>query len=94
MVTLPIQGTDIDFKIDTGADISVLSEITFSVLKYKPQLKNANVKLESPGGTLHCKGQFNAVTVYRDKQYSFDAFVVAGRHIHNLFGEMQPVLWA
>ncbi|XP_060723274.1 uncharacterized protein K02A2.6-like [Tachysurus vachellii] len=86
MVTLPIQGTDVDFKIDMGADISVLSEITFSVLKYKPQLKDVNVKLESPGGTLHCKGQFTAVTVYRDKQYSFDAFVVAGSHIHNLLG--------
>ncbi|KAI7800957.1 hypothetical protein IRJ41_017925 [Triplophysa rosa] len=86
MVTLPIQGTDIDFKIDTGADISVMSEKTFSVLKYKPQLKNANVKLESPGGTLHCRGQFRVITVYRDKQYNFEAFVMTGPHVYNLLG--------
>ncbi len=86
IVTLPIQGTEIDFKIDTGADISVISEKTFSLLKYKPQLKRVNVKLESPGGALHCRGQFKATTVFKDKQYSFETFVVTGHHVNNLLG--------
>lgn len=55
MVTLPIHGTNIDFKIDTGADISVISDKTFSVLKYKSQLSKVNVKLESPG--VHCTAE-------------------------------------
>ncbi len=58
IVTLPIQGTEIDFKIDTGADISVISEKTFSLLKYKPQLKRVNVKLESQG--VHCTAEDNS----------------------------------
>lgn len=28
-VSLPIQGSEVDFKIDAGADISVISEKTF-----------------------------------------------------------------
>ncbi len=45
-----------------------------------------NVKLESPGGALHCRGQFKATTVFKDKQYSFETFVVTGHHVHNLLG--------
>ena len=46
-------GSDIDFEIDMGADISVISENTFSSLKFKDKLSNVNAK-KSPGGKLHC----------------------------------------
>ena len=68
-VSLSIQGSELDFKIDTGADISVISENTFSRLKFKPKLSNVNANFESPGGKLHCKGQFTATTTVKDKQF-------------------------
>ena len=46
-VSLSIQGSEVDFKIDTGADISVISENTFSSLKFKPKLRNVNAKIRS-----------------------------------------------
>ena len=46
-VSLSIQGSELDFKIDTGADVSVISENTFSSLKFKPKLRNVNAKIRS-----------------------------------------------
>lgn len=37
-VTLRIQNTDVEFKIYTGADISVISEQTYEALNKKPDL--------------------------------------------------------
>lgn len=37
-ISLPILDTAVEFKIDTGADVSVISEKTFSNLKYKPKV--------------------------------------------------------
>ncbi len=50
---LPIQGIEIDFKIDSGADTSVIPEDTFSQLKYKPKLRKTVNKLVSPDGKLN-----------------------------------------
>ena len=36
-ISLGKPGSEVDFKIDTGADISVISENTFSSLKFKPK---------------------------------------------------------
>lgn len=68
-VSLPIHGTEVEFKIDTGADISLISENTLSSLKHQPQLKFAQVNLESPVGKLHCKGQFTATTAIKNRQF-------------------------
>lgn len=49
-VELLIKGTAIDFKIDTGADTSVISENTSSTLKNMPPLKSTVTKLDGPRG--------------------------------------------
>ena len=76
-VFLPINGRDVKFKIDTGADASIISRKTFLSLKEKPALHAAhNVQLHSPGGKLKIIGQFNTDTVFKDQKYSFRIFVV------------------
>ena len=76
-VCLPIHGRDVRFKIDTGADASIISKNTFLSLKEKPALHTAQkVQLHSPGGKLKIIGQFNTDTVFKSQRYYFRIFVV------------------
>lgn len=83
-VKLSIQGTEIDFKIGSGADTSVISEKTFNKLKHKPQLRKQARRLESPGGTLDCMGHFIATTVWKKKRFRFKVNVLKGSHSSHL----------
>ena len=58
--TLKIGSQEISFKIDTGADVSVISYDTYKSLFPKPPLHNTNAILQSPGGKLSCVGTFKA----------------------------------
>lgn len=49
MVQLLIGATPVKFKIDTGADINIVAEETFSKLVPAKALETANVTLNSPG---------------------------------------------
>ena len=50
-VDLKLEGSTVSFKIDTGADVNVLSESSWKSLPLKPRLHPArNAHLSSPGG--------------------------------------------
>ncbi|RXN04213.1 Retrovirus-related Pol poly from transposon [Labeo rohita] len=83
-VTLRIQDTDVQFKIDTGADISVISEQTYEALNMKPDLTSANAVLDCPGGKLRSAGRFETSTHYRGNKYCFTVFVITGQYVSNL----------
>ena len=85
-ITLNINNTPVTFKIDTGADISVMSEITLNSLLKKPKLHVTNSVLHSPGGQLVCKGKFEAKTSFKNHDYCFSIFVIAGAQANNLLG--------
>ena len=76
MVPLEVCGTSINFKIDTGADISVMSHTTFQTLPRCPVLQPAKVMLSTPGGKPQIRGEFTAVTTYKDKVYEFRVVVI------------------
>jgi len=71
-----INGTPCDFKIDTGADVSIISEEIFKGLKVKPKLKQSSVVLSTPGGNLKHSGQFIARTQLGGKVFHHRVFVV------------------
>ena len=77
VVTLDINTKPVQFKIDTGADISVMSEATWQDIN-KPQLTKSQVCLTSPGGGLDCLGEFTTHTTWKGKQYSFRVAVIKG----------------
>ena len=77
VVTLDINTKPVQFKIDTGADISVMSEATWQDIN-KPQLTKSQVCLTSPGGELDCLGEFTTHTTWKGKQYSFRVAVIKG----------------
>ena len=78
IVQLPMCGSVLDFKIDTGADISVISHSAWQALKVKPELQSPSVNLDSPGGKLHVHGIFVAKTRHRGTNYSFRVAVIDG----------------
>ncbi|CAL9695394.1 unnamed protein product [Knipowitschia caucasica] len=83
-VKLPIQGTQITFKIDSGADTSVIPDETFEKLAYKPKLRRPANKLESPGGKLNCVGYFIATTMRKEKRFRFKVNVIKGSQSSHL----------
>ncbi|KAK6493915.1 hypothetical protein HHUSO_G330 [Huso huso] len=85
-IDLMIQGTAVNFKIDTGADTTVISETTYFGLKNTPQLQSTGVTLDSPGGKLKCVGQFLAKTKYKAREYQFKVYVISGSPVSNLLG--------
>ena len=60
--TIAVNGSPVLFKIDSGADTSVMSEASFERLARKPRLKPVKTTLQSPGGTVTTRGQFIAKT--------------------------------
>lgn len=81
---LVIKDTVVPFKIDTGADVSIISDQTYRNLKRKPQLKRSNIVLTSPGGRLSVKGEFTAKTVVKQKNFKFRIIVVSSSLNNNL----------
>eukprot|EP00117_Sycon_ciliatum_P008805 scpid39753/ scgid0465/ Retrovirus-related Pol polyprotein from transposon 17.6; Protease; Reverse transcriptase; Endonuclease len=60
-----LQGTCVDFKIDTGADVSVISDALYHQLQNPPVLKPCTKRLISAANTpLHTVGLFTASVTY------------------------------
>ncbi|KAK7103074.1 hypothetical protein V1264_021199 [Littorina saxatilis] len=79
MTTLKFGGCDVPFKIDTGADVSVISSAQYRKLKPCPQLSKTSAILRSPGGILKCEGQFVAISKVHDQLHSLRLFVVQSK---------------
>ena len=85
-IELRINNKLIDFKIDTGADITIISEEMFESLPSRPKLEPSNVVLSSPGGRLNCKGQFATQINHKGESYQIMIFVISGKHSNSLLG--------
>ncbi|GFO27147.1 retrovirus-related pol polyprotein from [Plakobranchus ocellatus] len=62
VVKLKIRETIVPLKINSDADIPIMSDRTFRQLMNKPKLKEFRISLTSPGGKLAVAGEFDAVT--------------------------------
>ena len=82
-VVLHVNKKPIKFKIDTGADISVMLVSTYEAPPQRPKLKSSNAMLSSPGGVLNCKGQFTAEISLKNKLYFIDIYVIDGACVNN-----------
>ncbi|ROL43556.1 hypothetical protein DPX16_13487 [Anabarilius grahami] len=83
-VQLEIGSTPVSFKIDTGADVCIMTEAAFKMPKPEKRPLTAKTVLNSPGGRLNCIGQFTAHTELKNNQYSFKVFVIRGETTNNL----------
>ena len=83
-VMVHINQKPVQFKIDTGADICVMSESTYQALPKCPQLQPSNAILSSPGGKLNCKGKFTANIALKENTNCEDIYIIEGPCVNNL----------
>ena len=75
-VSLHINGATVEFKIDTGADVSVVPKSLLNKLKIT-SLKQSKKNLQGLGSnTLAVQGKFTAVITYKRKKVTEDIYVI------------------
>ena len=79
-VPLSINGSSpIMFKLDSGADRTLIRTTDFQSLSPTPVLTPVSTQLRGPDGNLlHIHGQFEATTSWEGRQVSFNAMAVDG----------------
>ena len=69
----------VEFKIDTGAEVTAISQETFCSLQKKESLRKFSKALYGPGNKrLTVLGQFNATLQYKQRSTQQEVFVVKG----------------
>ena len=62
-VTLKVKRMRLRFKIDTGADVTIIIKKTWLAMKDKPRLEPTAVRLNSVGGQLKAFGQSRSIGI-------------------------------
>jgi len=83
-ITLKMYDVNVDFKIDSGADATIVSHDTYKHMHNAPALQPPDTAFCTLAGELHCLGWFEARTQYKEDIYTFQAYVVQGNT--NLLG--------
>lgn len=73
---LKINHGNVAFKIDTGADVTVISAAQFYKFSSPPKLQKPTTLLRSAGGMMECLGQFDTLASMHNKQYKVRIYVV------------------
>ena len=71
-----MNGRPVDFKTDTGADVSVISKEVYDGLRPRPRLRQSDAILRSPGGTLPYLGMFTTYVDIGNQTVPFRVFVL------------------
>ena len=77
--TIPVNGLPVTFKLDSGADSSIISQSTYLKLNPQPTLSPARLRLQGPSGNdLPILGFFMAHTNFHSRDLTFQVYVVDG----------------
>jgi hypothetical protein len=77
-LNLKVCERNVKFKLDSGADVCVLSENTYRSMPIVPKLKECALKLKSVNGDLRCLGTFVTKVRHKKTIYVLKFYVVAG----------------
>eukprot|EP00731_Ephydatia_muelleri_P009037 Em0004g1375a len=77
-VTLQLQGISVRFKIDTGADVTVILESVFKRIRNANLMHSDRILCGPAKNALHVIGQFNATLKHRGGVTSEEMYVVRG----------------
>jgi hypothetical protein len=75
-VIVQVESKPISFKIDTGADVCVISRSEYESFVPKPALQKSEAQLRSPGGMLQCMGEFSATFAYKENATVMKIYVI------------------
>ena len=77
--TIPVNGLPVTFKLDSGADSSIISQSTYLKLNPQPTLSPARLRLQGPSGNdLPILGIFMFHTNFHGRDLTFHVYVVDG----------------
>ena len=86
------KANEIVFKVDTGADVTVMNYKTYEQVSTKIQLKPSNKKLISPAGKINIKGMFQGKLEYKEKRIDETIYVLEkGNKSYNLLSRKVSV---
>lgn len=80
------------FRIDTGADVNVLTEDSFEKIRDRPVLAKSQVSLHSVASSLKCLGKFDTEIECNGCMYRDTVYVVKGAKNNLLRGELSEKL--
>lgn len=84
--TISVDGLSTTFKIDTGAEVTAISERTFEKLPCRPQLNTPSKTLRGPSShVLDVAGQFQSKLKHNNNESIQEIYVVKGLK-NNLLG--------
>ena len=75
-ISLPICNKDVSMKIDSGADVTVITKKTYETMIKPPILKPVKETLRSLSEKIQCYGRFEASTELNGKEYHFPVYVI------------------
>ena len=79
MTNVQIGNSTVRFKIDTGADVTVMPTSVYESLVPKPKLSESKVILQGAGGRLSCQGVFRQSATLHGKEVSLEVYVADGQ---------------
>ncbi len=85
LVRLKVNDNYQSFKIDSGADVTVMSVENYAKMRPKPYLKTNKVRLQGVSGNVKHVGYFEAEIRHKDKNYKETIYVV-NHKTQNLLG--------
>ena len=81
---LKIGSDHVQFKIDTGADVTILSKESYDRLSHPPALQTTSLNLMSPGGQVLTLGEFTSHVKHKGTAYKVRIIVITGDKSTNL----------
>ncbi len=77
-VDLKVFNVSVNFKVDSGADVSVINMATYRTLNPRPPLQQTEDVLRNLKMRLSVAGKFAATSVHNGQTYVFDIYVIDG----------------
>lgn len=86
MVTLKVNDTHVQVKLDTGAQANVISEAEFKKIRPRPKIHATKVKVSAYSGTeIPVKGKCMVKVTHKDKEHTL-AFIVVPKNVQPILG--------
>ena len=76
LINILLNGAEVKFKIDSGADVNVMSHKQYLTLDPVQELKQSKAQLDGVGGEVKQLGSFQTEIEHKGQKYCVEMFVV------------------
>ena len=83
-IDLQVTNTVINFKVDSGADVTCIPVSVYNKLKPSPKLETSSILLNTPAGALNVIGKFDTDVAHKTKFYKITIHVIESASVNCL----------